>query len=59
MPIGDFSLAAGEVSNLPVTLQADPMDLKQTNTKISFKVEAVADKNVTAQVESRFLSPSN
>ena len=59
IPIEDFNLDAGEVSNLPVTLQADPADLAQSNTKITFKVEAVADKNVTAQVESRFLSPSN
>ena len=59
IPIGDFSLDAGEVSSLPVTLQADPADLAQTNTKIAFKVEAVANKDVTAQVESRFLSPRN
>ena len=59
IPIGDFSLVAGEVSNMPVTLQADPAELTQANTKIVFKVNSVSDKSITAQTESRFIAPAN
>jgi polyferredoxin len=59
MPIENFSLAAGEISNMPVTLQADPAELTQANTKIVFKVDSVDDKNITAQTESRFIAPTS
>ena len=46
IPIGDFSLD-GRSFEFTRNLQADPADLAQTNTKIAFKVEAVANKDVT------------
>lgn len=57
MPIEKLSLAAGEIANIPVTLQADPTELSQSKTNIVFKVNAIGDINTAAQTESRFMAP--
>ncbi len=57
--VPDFSLAAGEVSNLPVTLQADPESLKQTKYDIEFEVHATNNDDMKAKTESRFLAPTH
>ncbi len=55
--VPDFALVAGEISTLPVTLQADPGYLKKSNYTIEFKLKAVNDESLTAETESRFLAP--
>jgi cytochrome c oxidase accessory protein FixG len=57
--VHDFSLAAGEVSNLPVTLQADPGLLEKAKYEIEFQVQATSNDDVNAKIESRFLAPTH
>ncbi|MEN9429975.1 MAG: cytochrome c oxidase accessory protein CcoG [Pseudomonadota bacterium] len=57
--VPDFSLAASEISTLPVTLQADPGYLKKSNYEVKFNIKAINDEKLEAKTESRFLAPAN
>lgn len=53
----EFTLEAGELESIPVTLMADPGELEKTKYEIRFDLQAHSDKGVKKSIESRFLAP--
>jgi len=53
----EFTLEAGELESLPVTLVADPGELTKTKYDIRFDLQARSDEDVRKSTESRFLAP--
>jgi cytochrome c oxidase accessory protein FixG len=53
----EFSLEAGEQESIPVTLVADPGELKKAKYDIQFELRAKSDADVQKSTESRFLAP--
>ncbi len=53
-----LEIAAGEMVSVPVTLSADPGYLKQSKYDVTFTVQALADKRLHKDSETRFLAPA-
>ena len=51
-------LASGEYLTLPIQLEIDPNQLKQSNIKIHFFIEATDDSSIHTGAESRFIGPT-
>ena len=50
-------IAAGEMSQFPVTVTADAYDLKQKVTEIDFKVKAIESPDIQITKQSKFYKP--
>lgn len=53
-----LTLAAGELREVPITLEADPGQLDKTKYDIRFQVQATDDQHSKASTESRFFAPA-
>ena len=51
-------IPSGEVFNLPLNIQVDPVALERSSSEISFTVTAVADESITTTQSGRFLGPA-
>lgn len=51
------SIDSGQVREVTVRLQADPGNLKERSTHVTFRVQAEDDAKLTASEEGRFLGP--
>jgi cytochrome c oxidase accessory protein FixG len=54
---GSFAIDSGQVRELAVRLQADPVQLKERSTHITFRIEAEDSARLKASEEARFLGP--
>jgi polyferredoxin len=55
--MGNFSVASGEVLNVPVALRVDPVNLITTSHSIQFMVSALDREEITQTEPARFLGP--
>jgi polyferredoxin len=53
----DVFIKSGEIYSFPVSVDAPPESLKETNTTIEFEVKAKSNPDIENEVESRFLGP--
>jgi polyferredoxin len=53
--MGNFSVASGEVLNVPVSLRTDPVNLSTTSHTIHFRVSALDREEITQTEPARFL----
>jgi len=53
----DISVAAGEVGELTVRVQVDPVDMQQQSAEIEFNLTAVRDRKIQALEVGRFVGP--
>ena len=54
---GEFSVASGEVIELPVQLQIDPVQLQRTGNDIQFQLEATDNPELSVTETGRFIGP--
>ena len=54
---GEFSVASGEVIELPVQLQIDPVQLQRTGNDIQFHLEATDNPELSVTETGRFIGP--
>jgi cytochrome c oxidase accessory protein FixG len=54
---GEFSVKSGEVIELPVQVQIDPVKLEQTGNDIQFHLEAVDKPELAVTETGRFIGP--
>jgi len=54
---GEFSVASGEVIELPVQLQIDPVQLQRTGNDIQFHLEAIDNPELSVIETGRFIGP--
>ena len=54
---GEFSVASGEVIELPVQLQIDPVQLQRTGNDIQFHLEAIDKPELSVIETGRFIGP--
>ena len=54
----ELNIAAGELAEVALRLQADPDDLQRANYTITFHVMALDDPSISLDAESRFLGPA-
>ena len=54
----NLSVAAGEVAEVPVRLQADPASLTQRSTPVYFRLQAVDTEDLSTEQSARFLGPT-
>jgi len=54
---GEFSVASGEVIELPVQLQIDPVQLQRTGNDIQFHLEATDNPGLSVTETGRFIGP--
>ncbi len=53
--MGDFTVRSGQVLNVPIYVQIDPVDLPATSNTIQFTLVATDDANITHEEEARFI----
>ncbi|MGD2137912.1 MAG: FixG Ig-like domain-containing protein, partial [Gammaproteobacteria bacterium] len=53
----EIRVAAGEVVELPVRLNADEADLQARSSRVVFELIAKDDPELSVQEEARFLGP--
>jgi cytochrome c oxidase accessory protein FixG len=54
----EITVASGEHLTLPVQLEINPAKINRSNIKVHFRVEAIDDRTIQAQEETRFLGPT-
>jgi cytochrome c oxidase accessory protein FixG len=54
---GEFTVASGEVIELPVQLQIDPVQLQRTGNDIQFQLEATDNPELSVTETGRFIGP--
>ncbi|MDX1823598.1 MAG: cytochrome c oxidase accessory protein CcoG [Thiohalomonadales bacterium] len=54
---GEFSIKSGEVVDLPVQVQIDPVNLKRTGNDIQFHLEAIDNPELNVTETGRFIGP--
>jgi len=54
---GEFSVKSGEVIDLPVQVQIDPVKLERTGNDIRFHLESVDNPELTVSETGRFIGP--
>jgi hypothetical protein len=54
----EITVAAGEVAEVPVRLQADPASLTQRSTPVYFRLQAVDIDDLATEQDARFLGPT-
>ncbi len=54
----EITVAAGEVAEVPVRLQADPASLTQRSTPVYFRLQAVDTEDLATEQGARFLGPT-
>jgi len=53
----DIEVGSGAVKDLALRVQADPVELKSTSSKINFHIESIKDSNIKLDETARFLGP--
>jgi polyferredoxin len=54
---GDFEVSAGEVYNLNVQLQLDPVILKRPSSQVFFTLQSLTGEKITITEKARFIGP--
>ena len=54
---GEFSIKSGEVIDLPVQVQIDPVNLERTGNDIQFHLEAIDNPELNVTETGRFIGP--
>jgi cytochrome c oxidase accessory protein FixG len=54
----EITVAAGEVAEVPVSLQADREDLTQRSTPVYFRLQAIDTDDLATEQGARFLGPT-
>jgi cytochrome c oxidase accessory protein FixG len=54
----EITVAAGEVAEVPVSLQADPASLTQRSTPVYFRLQAIDTDDLATEQGARFLGPA-
>jgi cytochrome c oxidase accessory protein FixG len=54
----EIQVASGEVTEIPVTLSADPARLKERSTRVTFTLQASDSEKLKRVEEARFLGPA-
>lgn len=52
-----LKLEPGELATLPITLIADPLNIKSTSAKVEIEVRQIGGEAVSAETKNTFLSP--
>lgn len=58
-PQNEIIIKSGEVINLPVSIQIDPVNLKKTSSEISFHLNALDQPDLAVTEQARFIGPIN
>jgi polyferredoxin len=56
-PESEIKIKSGEVINLAVRIQIDPINLKKTSSEVTFSLKATDQENLAVTEKARFIGP--
>ena len=57
MDVVDIAVNSGEVMEVPIRVNVDPVELEERSSEIVFHLNAIEDASLSVSEEARFLGP--